>query len=253
MRIKFTFLFISGLALGLQCFGQEQEKSQAIEFREPVAWGLSADINSKYLWRGVSVNEGLVLQPDIYASYRNLTAGMWSNLTLYDRHNITREREFDFYLEYSLTLGKLEIAPSFMLFWYPGEEDSPTTGELYLSLSYPLGDISLTTVIAADLIAYLGSLYFEHGISYQKALGRHFSVASSAVLGWGNARFNDAYIASIPTSLNLLSLNAELTYMPTGSWYLKPHIQVSKALNQEISSSIGKFPWYFGVMVGIDL
>lgn len=253
MRILFGVLIISFLTMGWEGYGQEQVKPQGVKLSEPLNWGVSADLNSKYLWRGVSVNEGLVVQPDIYASWRNLTAGIWSNITLYDRHNLTREREFDFYLEYSWSLGNLIVDHSFMLFWYPGQEDSPTTGELYLGMTYPLGDISLTTVIAADLIEYLGSLYFEHGIAYEKELGDCFSFATSAVLGWGNARFNDAYIATIPTSLNLLSLDAELTYTPTNSWFVKPHIQVSKTLNKEISSYIGNFPWFFGVMIGIEL
>ncbi len=217
------------------------------------SWGFSTDINSKFLWRGVSVNDGLVLQPDLSASYGNFTAGIWSNTTIYDRHHDLKDIELDPYISYSWSIGNFQIENSVMVFNCVGQQVSPTTAEVYLGVSYPIGDFILNTIIAADFVSCFGALYVEHGLFYEKQLNDQFTFGSSAVLAWGNAKFNDFYIGTTKTSMNLISLNAELTYSPKGGIYFMPHVQLGRTINSEISSFLGEYPWYCGLMVGFEL
>ncbi len=253
VRIRIFAVMVIFLILSLNGVCQDSLKVLKDQTEEKFSWGFSTDINSKFLLRGVSINDGLVLQPDLNASYGNFTAGIWSNITIYDRHHDLKDIELDPYVSYVWPIGNFQIENSMIVYNCVGQQVSPTTAEMFLGVSYPIGDFMLNTIIAADFISYFGSLYIEHGLFYEKQLNDQFIFGSSAVLGWGNAKFNDSFIGTTKTSLNLFSLNAELTYSPKGVIYFKPHFQLGRTINSEISSHLGKYPWFCGLMVGFQL
>jgi len=238
---------------GFGGFCQENDIVSDAKVQMPLSWGIESDFNSKFLWRGINYNEGLVIQPNVWASYRNFTAGIWSNITAYDRHNSMKRNEIDLNLTYNYTLGKFEIDHMVLLYYYIGQEDSPPTGEFYTGISYPLGDFSLVSSLTADFLTYFGSLYFEHGIGYEKSLGKKFTIASSALLCWANGKFNQTYIGTPVTSLNLVTLNVEMTFKPGGSVYFKPHVQINRTLDNNKIDFIGTYPWFCGLLVGIEI
>jgi hypothetical protein len=219
----------------------------------PLSWGIESDFNSKFLWRGINYNDGLVIQPNITASYQNFSAGLWSNITAYDHHNSMKRNEIDLLLTYTYALGKFEIDHTFLLYYYIGQEDAPPTGEFYTGISYPLGDFSLVSSFAADFLTYFSSLYFEQGIAYEKSLGKKFTIASSALLCWANGKFNDTYIGTPGTSLNQVTLNVEMTFNPGGSIWFKPHVQINRTLDKNKTAIMGTYPWFCGLLIGIEI
>jgi hypothetical protein len=234
--------------LGLNGICQDSGKKP----KTPVSWGFDVDINSKYIWRGITINDGLVIQPQLWASYGNLSGGFWGNLTAYDRFNKVKGHEMDLFLAYDYNLGNFEINHTVMFYFFPTQDDVPNTGELYLGAGYPIGDFKLVSTVAFDFVAYLGSLYFEHGVEYEKALGEKITLGSSALLSWATGKFNDSYFGIKKTMVNLVGLNLNITYNPWGTVYFKPHIQVSKTIDQELYEPLGKYPWFIGLTIGFE-
>ena len=179
--LRFISLIVSFIIFSPSVMCQETVKTAEEGAAKSITWGLETDFNSKYIWRGTTVNDGLVIQPFLWASYRNFTAGLWSSVTLYDRHHLTREHELDLNLDYTWSLGNFQFEHSVMIYYYLGMEDSPTTGEFFLGVTYPIGDFAITSNVSADFISYFGSLYFEHGFQYEKEIGKQFSVNTFAI------------------------------------------------------------------------
>ena len=245
-------LFFCVLLISMNGFCQVSGPDSGSEEKKPLSWGFDTDINTKYVWRGITINDGLVIQPDFWASYGNFSGGLWGNLTAYDRFNTAKGHEVDVYLAYDYTIGKFEINHTAMVYFFPTQDDVPNTGELYTGAGYPINDFKLTTTVAFDFIAYFGSLYFEHGVEYGKALSDKISIGSSALLSWASGKFNGSYFGINQTMFNLFSLDLNMTYNPWGTVFFKPHVQVSRTLDKELIPVIGKFPWFVGLMIGFQ-
>jgi hypothetical protein len=221
--------------------------------KDAVSWGIEADFNSKYLWRGINCNDGLVIQPNLWAEYNNLSIGLWGNVTAYDRFHAVRRHELDVLLSYEWSLGNLVVDHSVMLYFYPGQDDAPPTGEAFLGVTYPFEDWAALSNVTADFFRYPGSLYFEHGVSYEKKLVENLVVTSTAIIGWANGKFFETYIAEVETSLSLASLNIGLTYTPNSLLFFKPHIQISRVLDEQLIDHLGTYPWFCGLLIGVEL
>jgi hypothetical protein len=256
MKKKSCAAFVLGFCLitcGMTGFGQESVNPLPGKFNEAVSWGLEADFNSKYLWRGITCNDGLIIQPNLWVEYKNLSVEFWGSITAYDRYHSTLRHEMDLLLSYNWRLGNLEIDHSVMFYYYPGQDDAPPTGEAYLGLSYPVAGFFVLSNVTADFLRYQGSLYFEHGLAYEHGVSDNLVVGCSAILGWANRKFYQTYIAEIETSVNMISLNADITFTNKSMFYFKPHIQISRVLDKRLIPFLGTYPWFCGILMGIEL
>jgi hypothetical protein len=253
MKYSGTLLTCCIFCIGISGNCQESASDSIKSDNKSITYGFETDINSKYLWRGIDYNDGLVIQPNLWVSYRNFTAGLWGNLTAYDRHHSTKHHEIDLLLTYTYSIGRFEIDHTVMLYYYPGQEDSPPTGEFYTGIGYPIGDFTLFSNITVDFLTYAGALYFEHGIEYERVLSDRFTLSTSGLLGWASAKFNDTYIGLSKTTFNQLGINVDLTYKLHGPFYVKPHFQMNRIIDKELVPFLGKYPWFCGVLIGIEI
>lgn len=67
------------------------------------------DLMSRYVWRGLDLDNGLSLQPTLEFSKGNLTVGAWGNLPLASGAEHKAFKEVDFYAYYSKSIGKMGI------------------------------------------------------------------------------------------------------------------------------------------------
>jgi hypothetical protein len=232
---------------------QSSGSKSAGSLMKQVTWAAETDFNTAYIWRGINYNSGLVVQPNVSASWKNFTATVWGNISAWDRKDISLKHEVDVNLNYSWSIGNLQIDNALMFYFYPNVEHWPPTGEALIALGYEMGDFRPFTNAYIDFLTYAGSLYLEHGINYETAFSEKLSVSGSLLFGWGNGKFYDTYMGPVKTSANLFTFHADLTYVPFGSFYIVPHIDVSKTLNKEVTALIGKYPWYTGILIGMEL
>lgn len=243
-------IFCLGIPQSLLSQSADQGNTGSIS--KQVTWAVETDINSSYIWRGINYNSGLVIQPNVSASWKNFTATVWGNISAWDRKGVSLKHEVDAVLNYSWSIGNLQIDNALMFYFYPNVEHWPPTGEGLVAVGYQMGDLRPFTNVYIDFLTYAGSLYLEHGINYETALNDKLSVSGSLLFGWGNGKYNETYIGAVPTSANLITLHADLTYVPFGSFYLVPHVDISRTINKEITSLLGKYPWFAGILIGME-
>jgi hypothetical protein len=217
------------------------------------AWGLETDVTNKYLWRGITYNEGLVLQPNLFASYGNFSAGAWGNIVAFDKHQDVKQNELDLILTYAYSIGKLELDHTLTAYFYPGRPDDPPTCEFFLGAGYPIGAFTLVSSIAADLIAYPGSLYMEHGIEYSVDLTESLAIDAILDFSWGNRKYFDTYVGTKHLSSNMAGVGVQLTYKPGEPVYFQPHFRIYRCLNSDVASFLGKYPCAFGLLIGFEI
>ncbi|KJR41634.1 hypothetical protein MCHI_002437 [Candidatus Magnetoovum chiemensis] len=118
--IYFLLLFTTMIFLTPASSNAEEEKN----FSGSAALG----VYSNYVWRGLKLSKGVVIQPSVTATYYGVSANLWAN---YDT-DLEEANETDYTLSYSHSFGKISLTPGYIYYSLDG---IPDTQELYLSIS----------------------------------------------------------------------------------------------------------------------
>jgi len=87
-------------------------------------------VMSNYVWRGIRLSDGFVIQPTAGVTYEGFGMNLWSNMDFDTRP--TTINETDFTLNYSRELGAVGFDAGYIYYGVP----SADTQELYLGVSY---------------------------------------------------------------------------------------------------------------------
>lgn len=218
-----------------------------------LTYGLIADIYSKYMFRGYNLSEGNVIQPSSWISYKNITLSLWSNLDLKNHLNKPKCSEIDVILNYNYSFKNFSIEPAVQFYYYPNDEESPTTGETTLRLSYNINEFSVSTSQNLDFIEYKGSYYTDASIGYEHWFNDNSGLNLQLCLGWSNPAFNEEYLG-LRKSTFIAFFNISYTQYTYGGLYIKPKLEVSNIFDNEIEEYTElKQPYFnFGFSMGID-
>lgn len=200
--------------------------------------GAELDGNSRYVWRGLALSTGPVLQPSAWVSLAGFTLTPWANFAFRAGDAPSGFSELDVTLDYSRVISDLTVNPSFSVYLYPNQADAPPTGELAVALSYPVGPVSIFTDHSLDLIATPGAYFGDAGLSYERDLVQNLTVEASAFAGWGSALFNEANFGVNRAALNVGGADLALTWSPGGMFYLRPHAALSVLLDRELRAAV---------------
>jgi hypothetical protein len=168
--------------------------------------GADLGVFSSYVWRGLSLTNKPVAEPDIYVTFpagnASITLGGWANIDLgkYDDPNNDISEsggssafnfaEFDPWAEISYTVGKATLTGGVTAYIYPNKDTAPlfaltndfNTVEVYGKVAF---DAPLSPKLAAwyDVDKVKG-LYAEASISHSLPLGEKNSLALGALAGF---------------------------------------------------------------------
>jgi len=85
------------------------------------------DLNSAYLWRGITINDGLVAQPSVdIATPAGIGLNIWGNFDLDDYDGAFEKNEFsevDLYLSYTLPFCPLGTTLTYAEYLFPHQND----------------------------------------------------------------------------------------------------------------------------------
>lgn len=87
-------------------------------------------VMSNYIWRGIRLSDGIVLQPTAGGSYKGFGMNLWSNIDFDTRKNAINET--DFTLNYARNVGPVSLDAGYIYYGIAGFD----TQELYLGASY---------------------------------------------------------------------------------------------------------------------
>ncbi|MFZ2148227.1 MAG: hypothetical protein WAV28_13495 [Sedimentisphaerales bacterium] len=207
---------------------------------EEIGFEITADFNSKYIWRGQNLRDDPVFQPAISAGYEGLTVSTWGNVDLTGINGNGGDfSELDYSLDYSAKMGWLECAAysvGVIYYDFPGTE-LPDTTEVYWGLSLDV-PISPSITVYHDVDEAEGSyvsLGFAHSIEKIGELGSVLPVALEidASLGWGSGSYNKYYWGIEQSKLNDLVFSVSFPLEVSG-WMVKPSLSYVTLLSDAI-------------------
>lgn len=102
------------------------------------------DINSAYVWRGITFNDGVVIQPSLDVTTGGFGFNVWGNIDMDDYDGALDDREFsevDLTFSYGIDIKSVSLAVGYIEYLFPTTDagGSPGTREIY-------GDISFSPV-----------------------------------------------------------------------------------------------------------
>lgn len=233
----FLRIILPAILLSVPLYGAEEEEAARVKEERPVSLALEVDVASHYLWRGFVVNNGPVLQPEASLAVYDFTVTLWSNFVLEEDGHQGKFTEIDPSLDYYVEWGRLEIQPSFEYFFYPNQEDSPSTGELSVWFAHPVGPVRIFTDQVVDVVRYPGAYFGDIGVDFERELLSRLKLTTSATLAWATAKYNDANAGVAKAALNAFYWDFGFVYEPFQFFYLRPHMQVSVLIDPDLRAA----------------
>lgn len=144
-----------------------------------VTIGADLGLNSNYNWRGLSLSNKPVLQPDVWLSVSGFTGGVWANVepATCDGSNDICESggtrsgiaEIDYWIEYARSFGNVSAKAGWVAYTYNKDngyiDNTFNTSELYAQAS--IGGLPITPTLAVWYdIDYVKGAYFQGSVVY---------------------------------------------------------------------------------------
>lgn len=211
--------------------------------------GADLSLYSAYVWRGVSLTNKPVAQPDLYLSFpagkASVTLGGWANIdlgTYDDADDISQSggvssfnlSEFDPYAEVSVPAGRVTLTGGIVGYIYPNDDPGATsdfnTWEIY-------GRAGLDGPLAPEVALYydidkVNGAYAEGTVAHAFPLNERLSLEVGGLVGLNLGQDfdpdSDDIANFLDNGLTHLDFSAGLP-IPAGAFSITPslHLQVS--------------------------
>ena len=224
-----------------------------LKAEDEISIGASADVMSKYVWRGQNLVDDWVLQPGAYVSYSGLTASFWGNLDLTDENGYKGEfSEIDLALDYSGQMPDVDILSyslGFINYDFPVSGGFDDTWEVYWGFGLDV-PASPSVTVYHDVDEAAGTyVSFGIGHSMENLTDLGIGVDLSASIGWGSSGYNKSYWGPDKSELNDLVLSAAFPFEAAG-FVVTPSLNYITLVGDDIRepNAYGKNDiWVFGV------
>jgi hypothetical protein len=218
--------------------------NQVFEPGSQVSFDFSVTYNTKYVWRGINVVDGSVLQPSATVSYRDLSLNVWGNRDLTGKNGQRGDfTEYDVTLDYSLwSWRNLWLNVGTIYYKFP-HSDAPSTNELYAS-------VGMDTILSPSLTVYqdvdeADGTYASFSVGHEIADAVSFSetagldIALTASLGYGSSNYNDFYYSGVDSSgFTDVMMGISFPIRITENFVLTPAVNYSELLDSDIRDSM---------------
>jgi len=224
---------------------------------------------SKYVWRGIEVNEEVVLQPSLTVAYGGFSFNFWGNMNLTDfgkdqcvytsdcESRSGQFTEIDLTLDYSHSFDQFTLGFGVISYQFPNWDDSEDTHELYFALAYDcLLQPSLTIYYDFDEVE---GFYANFGVSHSFALNDKFAIDFSASLGYGDSSYNKACFGVDESALIDGNCGIFLPFQITDRISITPQLTVSTIFDSDLRDSVesnsccdNETNFYGGVAIGFS-
>ncbi|MBN1787609.1 MAG: hypothetical protein JW806_04360 [Sedimentisphaerales bacterium] len=209
--------------------------------KEEIAFGLTSDFYSKYVWRGQMLNDDYVYQPGISASYKGFSISLWGNVDLTDYGSNNGEfTEYDLTFDYTFQINeKVSFSVGGINYHFPSVVGDTT--EIYWGFAFDV-PLSPSITVYHD-IDNIDGTYVSAAVSH--TLVKAFSLTDSigvdvelgASVGWGSSSYNKGYWGFDESGLNDLVFTVALPMDLGGGWSVSPSFSYITLIDGKIRDS----------------
>ncbi|MDA0989900.1 MAG: TorF family putative porin [Verrucomicrobia bacterium] len=205
-----------------------------------------ADVVTAYIFRGVTINDDVNVQPWLEGSFYGVTIGTWANFN----SKPSQFDEIDYYAGYDLPLEDSPVGLSLGYTEYtyptaPAPTTDPVTGvvtgteaDREVSIS-----ASLDSILSPSLAVYFGlegpfldeGMYIELGLSHEVAVDDSLTVSGGATLGY---EAGDNYVENGFSHLTL-SLGASMGALAASVNYVVETDDKVLVVGEDFYGSVG--------------
>ena len=154
----------------------------------------TADMNSAYVWRGMTLNDGLVIQPSIDITKGGFGFNVWGNFDVQDYGDRIDSREFseiDLAASYTFNLGSTNLGVGYIEYLFPTTDSggAPGTREIYGSLGVPLpAGFSMVLDLFWD-IDEINDIYLNLAFDYSYAFTDQLNLGAGVSIAYAGDEY----------------------------------------------------------------
>ncbi len=199
----------------------------------------TVDVNSAYVWRGLTFNNGLVVQPSVGVSQGGVGFTVWGNMDIDDYHDSLETGEFsevDLTLSYGFEIKTISINFGYIEYLFPYRETSATaagTRELYAGLGIePIPGLTAGLTGFWDFDEVRGC-YVNLNIGYSRDLMEKLNAGISASAGYAGENFAMAY-GGTKSGLYDYTFSMAFTYAVTEAVNASAKIAYTNSFDEDV-------------------
>ena len=191
---------------------------------------VAMDLNSAYVWRGITFNDGMVLQPSVDVAKGGFGLNVWGNVDLDDYDGALEDGEFsevDITLSYAFDTDPIGVTIGYIEYLFPN--GGVGTSEIFLSLG-----MDLIEGLGAGLDIYydfdeVEEYYVSLSLGYSIALNEAASLDFGAAAGYAG----EEYAADGDAGLYDYIFSVGLSYAATESLSLGVSINYTDSFDED--------------------
>lgn len=195
------------------------------------------DFASAYVWRGITFNDGFVIQPSIDVAGKNgFGINVWGNYDVDDYDDQLTSNDFseiDLTVSYGTSIGKLDVGAGVIAYLFPGGGSDSETAELYLSLGMDIvGGLSAALDIYYDFELLDEFSYATLSVAYGYDFNDQLGMELSGSIGYAGDDFSASY-GGADGGLWDYTLGLSLGYTITDAWSASVGITYVNSLDDD--------------------
>jgi len=204
---------------------------------------VGVDVNSAYVWRGLTLNDGAVVQPWIEVGLpHGFGVTVWSNVDV-GEYDDAREggeiSEVDFILSYGREVGPVELGVSYIEYLCPhqaGEDGGAQAGTREVGADAAaalVGGLSARAMLYYDGDEVKGT-YAAMGLTYGFDATEVFNLELDACAGYAGEGWAVGNSGGTEGGLHEYTLSLRATYILTETFEVGAHASHTGSLNEDV-------------------
>ncbi|MCX5781135.1 MAG: hypothetical protein NT145_00285 [Elusimicrobia bacterium] len=158
LRFVSILVFLFSIVLIGYCGQTENKESgkRILLANESICFNGTFDYFSKYVFRGVTVDEDPVVQPSFSINYKTINASFWSSMPIQNTNDAVDSNEIDLTVSYTKSFEPADISIGHVSYHYP-YSGSSSTKEWFVSLTINNLPVGINIMYYDDYDYYKGS------------------------------------------------------------------------------------------------
>lgn len=177
---------------------------------------VAVDVNSAYVWRGLTFNDGVVVQPSIDVAAGGFDINVWGNLDVDDYDDTLDSGEFsevDLTASYGWDMGPVGASVGVIEYLFPAGGLSTT--ELFATAGMDLGAGFSSGVELYYDIDQVDDYYATLSVGYALDFNEKAGVELGALVAYAGKDFSQAYAGGAESGWFNYTLSASVSYAVT--------------------------------------